>query len=71
MVNNYIASIGGNDKISYLILGYNENHEFRFVDLKTGMIFNQPFSSVDEAESWLYLVAKVHLKNGIETTYVP
>ena len=68
---NYVACFGWNDKISYLFLCYNVSHEYCFVDLKTGRIMNLTFSTVDEAEKWLYEVAEVYEKNAIVTNYIP
>ena len=70
--NNYLVSFGLSDTISYLLLCYNSNGKFCFIDLKSGKIFdNTLFNTVDEAENWLFSIAKVYTKNKIETTYIP
>lgn len=69
-VNNYIVKFG-HSGITYLILCYNVNREFQFVDLQTGAIHNLSFKDVEEAEKWLYAIAEVLEKNVMETTYVP
>lgn len=68
---NYIAKFGWNGKSSCLLLCYNVNHEYCFIDLEKGRILNLTFSTVDGAEKWLYSVAEVYEKNAICTTYVP
>ena len=68
---NYVVKFGWNDKISYLLLCYDVDHHFCFVDLERGRILNLAFSTVDEAEQWLYNTAVVYEQNVITTTYIP
>ena len=68
---NYVVRFGWNNKSSFLLLCYNVNHEYCFVDLESGRIFNMNFSTVGEAEKWLSGVAEIFEKNIICTTYVP
>lgn len=70
-VQNYIVKFSWSNKVHYLILAYDCNNEFRFVDLRTGQILNMRFESVEEAEKWLRTVAIIHEQNAICTTYVP
>ena len=70
--NNYLVSFGLSNAISYLLLCYNSNQKFCFVDLETGHIFDKDlFNTVDEAENWLFSIAKIYAKNEIATTYIP
>lgn len=68
---NYVVKFGWNNKSSFLLLCYNVSHEYCFVDLESGRIMNLAFSTVGEAEKWLYEHAEVYEKNIICTTYVP
>ena len=59
----YLVKFGWSSKIFHLLLCYNVNHEYCFVDLESGKIFNLTFSTVDEAEKWLYQTTEVQNKS--------
>ena len=69
--NNYIVKFLHKRNISYLILIYNVDHKYQFVDLKEGRLFNVEYDTVEEAEKMLACAACIIEKNAMETTYVP
>lgn len=71
VVKNYVAQFPWAADKSYLILAYDVDRKFRFVDLKAGNILALKFDSVEDAESWLHKFSNVHLENSMETTYIP
>lgn len=51
--NKYKVRFKYKNKISNLLLGYNINFKFQFINLDTGRILNLEFNTVPEAERWL------------------
>lgn len=70
-VKNYIAQFTWNREPLMLLLGYDVNNKFQFVDLATGRIMNFTFDTVEEAEHWLSSVSEILERNTICQTYVP
>ena len=70
-VQNYITKFSWSNEPSYLILVYDINNHFHFVDLKKGNILTTYFLTIEDADKWLHEVSEVILKNGMKTTYVP
>lgn len=68
---NYIVKFLHKRNTSYLILIYNVDHKYQFVDLKEGRLFNVEYDTVEEAEKMLACSACIIEKNAMETTYVP
>ena len=62
-VKNYVVKFGHSNEISNLILCYNVDRKFQFVDLKKGSIHNLSFVNVEEAEKWLYSFSNVLAKD--------
>lgn len=71
VVQNYIVKYPYEDKATYLILAYNVDRKFQFVNLQTGQIMNLSFDTVEEAEGHLSMISTLLDKNVIATTYVP
>lgn len=70
-VKNYIAQFSWNEEPLMLLLGYDINNKFQFIDLNTGRIMNLTFDTVEDAESWLGSVAEILERDAICQTYVP
>lgn len=57
--NKYKVRFKYENKITNLLLGYNTDFKFQFINLDTGRILNLVFETVPEAERWLNKTAKV------------
>lgn len=57
--NKYKVRFKYEDKISNLLLGYNVDFKFQFINLNTGRILNLIFDTIPEAERWLKNAAEV------------
>lgn len=68
---NYIVQFTWNEEPLMLLLGYDINNKFQFIDLITGQIMEFTFDTVEDAEKWLGRVAKILERNAICQTYVP
>lgn len=68
---NYIAKFSHSNEVMMLLLGYNVDNRFQFINLKTGCIMNLSFDSVEDAETWLYTMSEVIEKDAICPMYVP
>lgn len=68
---NYIVKFSWSNAASYLILAYNVDNKFQFVDLRSGRIMNLVFDTVDDAERWLDSISQILERDTICTTYVP
>lgn len=51
--NKYKVRFKYENKTFNLLLGYNVNFKFQFINLDTGRILNLEFNTVPEAERWL------------------
>ena len=70
-VKTYIAKFSWNNKPMMLMLGYNVDNKFQFIDLETGRIMNLSFETVEDAEEWLNTHSEVLERDVICQTYVP
>lgn len=70
-VKTYIAKFSWNNKPMMLMLGYNIDNKFQFIDLETGRIMNLSFETVEDAEEWLNTHSEVLERDVICQTYVP
>lgn len=70
-VQTYIAQFSWNNTPLMLMLGYNVDNKFQFINLETGQIMNLIFSTVEDADGWINTHAEVLEKNAICQTYVP
>lgn len=70
-LKTYIVKIGWETKAMMLMLGYNVNNKFQFVNLETGRILNLTFETPKDAYDWLKSVATICEEDVICTTYVP
>ena len=70
-VKTYIAQMRWKTKPVMLMLGYDVNNRFQFIDLNTGRIMNLNFKTVDDAEQWLKVTGQILEKDTICQTYVP
>lgn len=70
-VRNYIAQFTWHKEPLMLLLGYNVDNKFQFVDLAAGRIMNLTFETVEDAEKWLGSVAEILERDAICQTYVP
>lgn len=70
-VKNYIAKFSWSNKALMLMLGYNIDNKFQFINLETGQIMNLIFDTVEDAEEWINTHAEVLERNVICQTYVP
>jgi hypothetical protein len=70
VVQNYIVKYPYEDKETYLILAYNVDRKFQFVNLQTGQIMNLSFDTVEDAEEHLSMISTLLKKNIIDTIYV-
>lgn len=68
-VKTYIAKFSWSN--TALMLGYNIDNKFQFVNLETGQIMNLIFGTVEDAEEWLNTHSEVLEKDVICQTYVP
>ena len=51
--NKYKVRFKYENKTFNLLLGYNVNFKFQFINIDTGRILNLEFNTVPEAERWL------------------
>ena len=51
--NKYKVRFKYENKTFNLLLGYNVNFKFQFINLDTGRILNLEFNTVPETERWL------------------
>lgn len=58
-INQYKVRFKIENKITNLLLGYNIDEKFQFINLDTGRIMNLVFEDIQEAEEWLKNVAEV------------
>lgn len=70
-VKNYITKFSWSNKALMLMLGYNIDNKFQFINLETGQIMNLIFETVEDAEEWLNTHSEVLEKDAICQTYVP
>lgn len=70
-VKTYIAKFSWNNKPMMLMLGYNVDNKFQFIDLETGRIMNLSFETVEDAEEWLNIHSEILERDIICQTYVP
>lgn len=70
-VKNYIAKFSWSNKPLMLMLGYNVDNRFQFINLETGRIMNLSFNTVKDAEKWLNTHSEIFERNIICQTYVP
>ncbi len=70
-VKTYIAKFSWNNKPLMLMLGYNVDNKFQFIDLEIGRIMNLSFETVEDAEEWLNTHSEILERNVICQTYVP
>lgn len=70
-VKNYIVKFSWSNKALMLMLGYNIDNKFQFINLETGQIMNLIFETVEDAEEWLNTHSEVLEKDAICQTYVP
>lgn len=70
-VKNYIAKFSWSNTALMLMLGYNVDNKFQFINLETGQIMNLIFETVEDAEEWLNTHSDVLERNAICQTYVP
>lgn len=70
-VKTYIAKFSWNNKALMLMLGYNVDNKFQFIDLETGRIMNLSFETVGDAEEWLNTHSEILERDVICQTYVP
>lgn len=70
-VKNYITKFSWSNKALMLMLGYNIDNKFQFINLETGQIMNLIFETVEDAEEWLNTHSEILEKDVICQTYVP
>ena len=62
-VRKYICTFGHTPLSMLLVLCYNVNQRFQFVDLTQGRIMNLEFEDADSAEQWLTSVTETLVRN--------
>lgn len=62
-VKRYLCTFGHSPLSMLLVLCYNVNRRFQFVNLTQGRIMNLEFDSVEEAEAHLEMIAETLVKN--------
>ena len=62
-VKKYLCTFGHTPLSMLLVLCYNVNQKFQFVNLTQGRIMNLEFDNVVEAEKWLFQTAETLVQN--------
>ena len=62
-VRKYICTFGHTPLSMLLVLCYNVNQRFQFVNLTQGRIMNLEFEDADSAEQWLTSVTETLVRN--------
>ena len=62
-VKKYLCTFGHTPSTVLLVLCYNVNRKFQFVNLNTGRIMNLEFEDVEEAEAHLEMITNTLVKN--------
>jgi hypothetical protein len=62
-VKKYLCTFGQSSSTLLLVLCYNVNHKFQFVNLTLGRICKFEFDTVEEAEKFLQEIANVLVKD--------
>ena len=62
-VKKYLCTFGHSPLSMLLVLCYNVNRRFQFVNLTQGRVMNLEFDTVEEAETHLEMVAETLVKD--------
>ena len=62
-VKKYLCTFGHSPLSMLLVLCYNVNRRFQFVNLTQGRVMNLEFDTIEEAETHLEIIAETLVKN--------